>query len=332
MLSLLLLAFQTLQAPPALGIERYEIDPANSTIGFDGTSPLHNFSGKTHAITGDLRADRADIGHLAGGAVWIDVRTLDTGNNSRDEEMRDLLGAKKFPQIAFGLDSVQGQLVKGRLEYTAQGRFTIKGVEKPHLVKFHIDPVAPAKGEPEHMLRVLGELRLDMTEHGVKPPGVLITKVSDELRIWLDLRLRPMPDAGVDALVRTLKVEEEFTPSAPGAALQKQSSTELAWSSGTSRLWERRTDPLWVLGNADGLVSIDPRSGHAQAAAELLQQAMQQLAQPSISGTTWSSSADEASGHRTLRITFADEVPARLPTWALDPKSWSNGPAPAAAR
>jgi polyisoprenoid-binding protein YceI len=326
MLALLLLA---LQSAPTLALERYEIDARASTIGFDGTSPLHDFTGKTHAITADLRADRADPGRLVGGVVWIDARTLDTDNHTRDGEMRDLLGVKEFPEIVFHLDSVQGRLDHGRGEFTAQGRFTIKGVEKARVVKFHIDPVPPAKDNSGRDLRVQGEVRFKMTDHGIERPGVLIAKVADEVRVWLDLRLRPVADAGVDALVRAVSVEEDFVPNEPGATPRKRSATEYAWTSGSRLLWERHLDPAWALEDAKGLFSVDPRTGNMQPATGLLESVMKQLSKPGLTGTTWSATVDEAGGRRTLRLSFGDEIAARLPAWALDPRSWCNGPAPA---
>jgi polyisoprenoid-binding protein YceI len=329
MLTTLMLFLLTARSAPAFGLERYEVDARASTIGFDGYSPLHDFTGKTHTITADLRADPADPGRLIGGAVWIEARTLDTDNKSRDSEMRDLLDVKDHPQIVFHLDSVQGKLVNGQGEFTALGRFTIKGVEKPRVVKFHVDPLADAPGEPAHRIHVQGETRFKMTDHGIEQPGILFAKVRDEVHVWLDLTLRPVADMGTEALVRTMQIEEEFVPRAPGGKSGNFSGTEHVWTVGSTRLWERSGAPEWCLKDEKGMAALDPCTGRTQAPTEFMKRLFDQLANDVPPGMTWTTSVDEALGRRTLRVTFAEESPARLPAWALDPHSWSNGPTPA---
>jgi polyisoprenoid-binding protein YceI len=330
MLSLVLLAFTAAGSGPAIGIERFEVDARTSTIGFDGTSTLHDFTGKTHAITGDFRADAGDPARLVGGAVWIEARTLDTGNGSRDSDMRDVLDVSKYPQIVFRIDSVEGRTLSGTGELTAHGRFTIKGIEKSRVVHFNIEPLATPEGRSGHTLHVRGETRFDMSDHGVERPGILIAKVADEVRVWFDLTLVPVPDAGVDASARTLQVEEDFVPSAKDGAARKVSDVEYVWTSGDKRLWARRLAPVWIEADKSSLSTIDPATGLAQPMSEVGRQLMDRLSKPIEVGAVWSATVDEPGGKRTLRITFGEQVPARAPTWIFDPRSWANGPPPAA--
>jgi hypothetical protein len=205
-------------------------------------------------------------------------------------------------------------------------------VEKPRVFHFRIEPLPAGKDDPGHDIHVQGELRFNMTEHGIKRPSVLVVKVADEVRVWFDLTLRRVPDAGVEALVRPLRVEEEFAPKEPGAAPSKLSATEYLWTAGAKQLWVRHLEPMWEKQDANGLVAVDPRTGQSKPASELVRQAMQQFAKSGITGKTWTTTVDEEKGRRTLRITFAEQVPARLPAWALDPGSWANGPTPAVPR
>jgi polyisoprenoid-binding protein YceI len=329
MLSLLLVPL--LAAPtPSLGLVRYEVDARTSTIGFDGTSTLHDFSGKTHAITGDLRADPADPTRLAGGAVWIEARTLDTGNGSRDDDMREVLDVDHHPQVVFRLENVRAQPTGPKGELSATGRFTIKGVEKSRVVHFRLVPFA-AKENTGGALRVQGETRFNMTDHGIERPGILIAKVADEVRVWFDLTLRPVVDEGVEARVRTLHVEEQLAPLGGGAVVAEPARDETFWTSGSKRIWTH--GPTWVMKDDKAVASVDPRTGRSQPAAQIALRVMEQLEKSPAPGTTWSTSAEEERGVRTLRITFGEETPARIPSWALDPSSWSNGPdSPDAAR
>jgi hypothetical protein len=80
--------------------------------------------------------------------------------------------------------------------------------------------------------------------------------------------------------------------------------------------------------DAHGLVAVDPRTGQTQPPPDLLRQAWDSLSKPGDPGTTWTTTVDEAAGRRTLRVTLGEEAEGRLPMWALDPRSWSNGPEP----
>jgi polyisoprenoid-binding protein YceI len=325
MIAPLLVSIVALQSPPSFGFARYEVDARTSTVGFDATSTLHDFTGTTHAISADLRADSDDPARLAGGAVWIEARTLDTGNGSRDDDMRDLLDVKDHPQIVFRLDSISGRLEAGRGDLTARGRFTIKGVEKARVVHFRFEPLPTPDGRIT--LHARGEVRFNMSEHGIKRPSILISKVGDEVRVWFDLTLRPMADEGVEATVRTLQIEEELVPNAKGSVARKRSDTESVWTAGDRRLWTRKLEPVWVEEDGHGVSTIDPRTGTSQASDALSKGLMDRLSQPIEAGSTWSASADEPDGRRTLRVTFGAQVPARAPAWAFDRHAWANGPA-----
>jgi hypothetical protein len=194
------------------------------------------------------------------------------------------------------------------------------------VVKFHVDPIPHAKDDPQQALRVQGEVRFKMTDHGIERPAILFAKVSDEVRVWLDLTLRPISDGGAPALVRTLQVEEEFTRKTPGAAPTKSTTTELCWTIGSQRLWDRGPQPVWALKDEHDLVAFDPRTGRIDPPLEIMQRALDEFAKSGLEGTTWTTSVDEVDGRRTLRIKFGEEQPATVPKWALDPKSWSKGP------
>jgi hypothetical protein len=106
MLSALLIALSVLQSgaradfvpAPTLGLARWRVVPARSTIGFDGVSSLHDFTGKTHDITGELRVDPRDPEHSAGGDVSFAAASLDNDNNG-------CATTNAVPRISFALDA-----------------------------------------------------------------------------------------------------------------------------------------------------------------------------------------------------------------------------------
>lgn len=313
---------------PTLALQRYEIDAPKSQVGFDGSSTLHDFTGKTRAIGGELRADPLDPARLAGGVVWVEAKTIDTDNGSRDKEMRSVLDVEHHPRIEFRLDDVTGRLVQGRGEFRANGRFTIHGVEKPRTVAFKIEPLAPEQGGPAGALHVLGEARFKMTDHGLERPGVLFVKVADEVRVWLDLLLVPVKDPLLDALARPVEVVETFTPRGGKAAAWTKRGEEVFWRSGATRLWERRLAPDWILDGALGGRRLDPRTAAIVAPDE----AWLEVLYATSKGPAWTTTIQEADGERTLSFTFGAETAARLPAWALAPETWLSASPLVAAR
>lgn len=326
----LILSFLPFTTDAHLALQRYEIDAANSVVGFDGSSPFHDFTGRTHAVEGDLRSDSEDPARLAGGAVWVDARKLDTGNGSRDDEMRSLLDVEHTPFLVFHLDSVRSAGADAKGELLATGRFSIKGVEKTRVVHFHSTPVDANAALGERELHVQGEVRFPMTEHGIERPGILFAKVADEVRVWMDLRLRPVTSPRVDASVRTLHVEETFVPKDAPSSVQSKKTDERFWHNDSASLWERGPGDSWALSGDHAAVELDPRSGARTPAAEWMTHALTRFAQDDA--TPWTTSVDEPGGRRTWTVTLDAPTNSSLPSWVLAPATWRNDPEPPAPK
>lgn len=230
---------------PSPALERWQVDAQRSTIGFDGTSTLHDFTGKTRSVAGEIRFEPDAIGACAGGAVWIEARTLDTDSTKRDTDMRSTLGVDEFPQIVFRLDRVEGRMVERRGEFTGYGRFFIHGYEQSKVVHFRTEPTS------DGALRVLGEAHVKLSEHDLKPPSVLFVTVGDDVRVWLDLTLVRVPDAIVDAVAHDVVVATQVTVVNPTRDSQSSAKPSTAVAAGNREtrgrllvtpealLWER---------------------------------------------------------------------------------------------
>ncbi len=115
--------------------ETFKIDPVHSSaifkIGHNNVGNIYgDFSGISGSLTQDMEAP--ENGKID---VTIDVNTLDTNNEKRDEHVKgpDYLSAKQFPTMNFSSDSVKKLSDK---EFEAIGKFTMHGVTKPLTVKF----------------------------------------------------------------------------------------------------------------------------------------------------------------------------------------------------
>lgn len=232
-----------------LGFGRYAIDPASSSIGFDGSSSLHDFTAKAGRFGGEARVDPSSLSALAGGTVWIETDSLDSGSKGRDEDMKELLESTHHPRITFALDGAEGWLDGWRGDLKLRGRFTVRGVEKERVAAARIEPL------PEGF-RAVGEIRFKMSEHGIKPPRVLLVKTADEVRVWFDLAFRRVPAEDLSAVVRSIETRER-AEMGEGSEGGKRETTRL-WSAGDRLLWERPGG--WWVGSPDGVVAFLPGS------------------------------------------------------------------------
>jgi polyisoprenoid-binding protein YceI len=182
----------------APAMQRYQISIAESEVGFDGSSTLHDFTGRSRAVHGELRTALDAVATTSGGSFWFEARTLDTGNSSRDSEMRETLEVDTFPRISFTIDGIRGALGAARSRVQANGRFTIHGIERTRSFPIEVERLAAGR------LRVRGELRFDITEHRIEPPRVLFVSMDEEVRVFFDLLLVPLAAETVAAEARAI--------------------------------------------------------------------------------------------------------------------------------
>lgn len=160
------------------------------SVTFFGSSTLHDFSGGTKAVAGEITCDLADLEPVTA-AIEIDARTLDTGNEDRDKEMHeDHLRSEKHPKILFTLRKVNGLKweVPGK-----KGAFTMAGELEIHGTKRAVE--IPAKGElKDGVLTVAGEVEVKMKDFGITPPSTfLIINVSNRVKVRFQIEAGPAP-------------------------------------------------------------------------------------------------------------------------------------------
>jgi polyisoprenoid-binding protein YceI len=138
LLPLALLALLCCVSPPAGSADapagtHYVLDPAKSTLEFNFTQAGAQNKGKFRRFTTsfDFAPDNLSASRLE---VTIDVATLDTGDQERDDTLRDaeLFAVKKFPQARFSA----AQIVKTASGYEAVGKLTIRDVTRDTRVPF----------------------------------------------------------------------------------------------------------------------------------------------------------------------------------------------------
>jgi polyisoprenoid-binding protein YceI len=128
-----LLAAGALASWTHAAVETYKIDPVHSSIGF---SIRHVFSPVPGAFTkfsGEIKVDRDNPANNQVEAT-IDVPSIDTRNQKRDEDLRSprFFDATKFPTASFKSKS---WTKTGEDTFDVAGELTIRGVTKDVVLK-----------------------------------------------------------------------------------------------------------------------------------------------------------------------------------------------------
>ena len=116
----------------------WQLDPIHTHIGFSVKHMMvSTVRGQFKQYRGTVNIDPADFTRSTFEGE-IDVTSIDTGNNQRDDHLRtsDFFDAPNHPKITFKSTGVEA---KGDNEYVVKGDLTIRGVTQPIAldVEFH---------------------------------------------------------------------------------------------------------------------------------------------------------------------------------------------------
>ena len=106
----------------------YKIDPVHSTMGFSVRHlGISTVPGKFTDFAGVISYDEKDPSKSSV-KVTIKTASIDTGNGSRDKDLRseNFFDVAKYPEITFQSTNVR----KSGDDWVASGTFTMKGVSK----------------------------------------------------------------------------------------------------------------------------------------------------------------------------------------------------------
>jgi polyisoprenoid-binding protein YceI len=161
---------------------------------------LSTVRGRFTSFTGSIQLDPADL-TSARGAVEVDMGSIDTGDEKRDEHLRsaDFFDVERFPKMTFTVGSVTRQ---GSADtYRAAGNLTIKDVTRP--VEFELDYAGEGK-DPYGNRRVGGSMTttIKRSDWGLTWNVALETGgwlVSDKIKIEIDGQLTESEEAVEEA-------------------------------------------------------------------------------------------------------------------------------------
>jgi polyisoprenoid-binding protein YceI len=176
-ISLVALLTMTLLPNGALG-QAFLAD--NGHVEFLSNVPLHSFVGESEQLVGrvDLAERTVDF--------YVDLNTLDTGIGKRDKDMRKTLETDTYPFAEFFgtlLTEIDPETA-GPQAVEVEGDFTVHGITRsirvPGTITFD-------NGD----MRVTAAWVLNLKDHDIEPPRLLIIKVDEEQAISFDILLKP---------------------------------------------------------------------------------------------------------------------------------------------
>jgi polyisoprenoid-binding protein YceI len=169
----------------------WSILPTLSRVGFDAKTTLHDFTATTSTLEGELEADLSRPGDAPRAQIRAQAATLVSGDDDRDEAMREHLAVAEHATLEFELtrfEPAEVDLTAQRATGTAHGRLRLRGVtqEVAMPVRLTIDEA--------RRLWVEGEMMLDLTRFQVPVPNKLgLISMEEEVKVWISLRLRANP-------------------------------------------------------------------------------------------------------------------------------------------
>jgi polyisoprenoid-binding protein YceI len=174
-------------AGQASSVQRFDLDPAHTHVGFSARHMLvTNVRGKFNTFRGYIDYDAQDITRSTA-RIEIDVASIDTNNDRRDEHLRtdDFFNVERFPHIVF-----VGERVERRGNgLVLVGTLTMRDVTRPVEIPFEMTGPVVAGGRPR--IGAEGSLRIDRFDYGVKWSNAIETGgglvVGPEIRIDLNV-------------------------------------------------------------------------------------------------------------------------------------------------
>lgn len=162
-------------------------------VRFQGTSNLHDFTGKARCQPFRLSAEPAAGGMtiIPGAEVAVPAGEMDTGNRTRDRQMRDMLQSDRFPAIRATFGAIDPEIVRQKLRRAPEAKvpidftLTIRDVARP------VHAVAGNFRETGARVSFDVEYAVSLKEFRLPPPRALfgLVRVGDNVLVTTAVRL-----------------------------------------------------------------------------------------------------------------------------------------------
>jgi polyisoprenoid-binding protein YceI len=169
---------------------KYEIDPAHTNIGFSAKHlAVSTVRGQFGKFEGSFEGPDDDVTQ-ARGEVKIDVASLSTRTEQRDNHLRsaDFFDAEKYPYLTFKVTAVEP--VDGET-YRVHGDLTIKETTKPITLEANLDGRVPDPFGGKERLGITVRGQLNRMDFGLNWDGLAgaIPMASHTIKLEIDAEI-----------------------------------------------------------------------------------------------------------------------------------------------
>ncbi len=168
--------------------ETYSINSSTSqdTVYFRSEAKLEFIEGKTNNLDGGFQFNPDSLSAPVSGVLRVDLRTLRTGIDMRDEHMREeYLQTDKFPFAYFELTGVKGMPseVKSNTPYqvTAEGFFYIHGIKRK--IEAQLQVTRQGDGSASDALQVRAKFSMNLDAFKIPRPKAVFLKLAETIDV-----------------------------------------------------------------------------------------------------------------------------------------------------
>lgn len=173
-------------APLAVGSAKVTVTGTTNVHGYTAETTKVQLTGvKTGAFDGDLWSLVEKPALVESFGIVIPAASLHSTKDGIDKNMHKALKVTEFKDITYTVKTLEAA---GAGALRANGTLTVAGVSKPVV----LDLKAQRAGSN---LSVVGEIPLDMSDYGVKPPKAMMGMMRTDPKITIRIELVLKPSA-----------------------------------------------------------------------------------------------------------------------------------------
>jgi len=167
------------------------------TVLFVSETPLEKTVGLSSAIAGWIELDPENIPEGIKGEFEVDLRTFDTGNPLRNEQMRErFLNTSEFPVATYSISRLLGSPKNKLMEQQpvvarVEGVFKIKGVPKPQNASLKMTYFKQSETTRQrlsgNLLRISSQFNIDILAFNIAIHDLLRGRLAKFLQVSVDV-------------------------------------------------------------------------------------------------------------------------------------------------
>lgn len=159
-------------------VRKIYADNSASSIVYFMSHPMHDWDASAKAFKTVISYDDATK-QIKSVASVVKVQSFDSGNSNRDSHAIEVLDALQNPNITF----VSNDIKENGDNLTVNGKLTFHGTTKPVTLN-------ATRKDAKSVMTITGKMDVNMTEHGVKPPGLMGMNTKENIRIDYTMTFR----------------------------------------------------------------------------------------------------------------------------------------------